>query len=93
MAFVKSLALLHKGDIYVYSERLKGTEIIIGIPVGESDYRKEEKRAVIAGPDQDAFILALTAVHKDPGAAEELEKGAVFGRYIAVGVDAGVEPV
>jgi len=46
LAFVKSLALLHKGDIYVYSERLKGTEILIGIPVGESDYRKEEKRAM-----------------------------------------------
>ncbi|HMH22211.1 MAG TPA: two-component regulator propeller domain-containing protein [Puia sp.] len=45
LAFVKSLAMLHKGDVYVYSERLKGTEIIIGIPVNENDYRKEEKRA------------------------------------------------
>ena len=45
LAFVKSLALLHKGDIYVYSERLKGTEILIGIPIGENDYRKEEVRA------------------------------------------------
>ncbi|HEY4061734.1 MAG TPA: two-component regulator propeller domain-containing protein [Puia sp.] len=45
LAFVKSLALLHKGDIYVHSTRLKGTEIIIGIPIGEHDYRKEEKRA------------------------------------------------
>jgi signal transduction histidine kinase/DNA-binding response OmpR family regulator len=44
LAFVKSLALLHKGDIYVYSERLKGTEILIGIPIGEEDYHKEEKR-------------------------------------------------
>ena len=49
LAFVKSLALLHKGDIYVYSERLKGTEIIIGIPVEEGDYRKEEKRAMVEG--------------------------------------------
>jgi signal transduction histidine kinase/ligand-binding sensor domain-containing protein/DNA-binding response OmpR family regulator len=48
LAFVKSLALLHKGDIYVYSERLKGTEIIIGIPVGVEDYLVEEKRAVVA---------------------------------------------
>ena len=44
LAFVKSLALLHKGDIYVYSERLKGTEILIGVPIRENDYRKEEKR-------------------------------------------------
>jgi signal transduction histidine kinase/ligand-binding sensor domain-containing protein/DNA-binding response OmpR family regulator len=48
LALVKSLALLHKGDILVYSERLKGTEILIGIPIGETDYRKEEKRAVAA---------------------------------------------
>ncbi|HZE85600.1 MAG TPA: two-component regulator propeller domain-containing protein, partial [Puia sp.] len=47
LAFVKSLAMLHKGDVYVYSERLKGTEIIIGIPVDEHDYRKEEKRSAI----------------------------------------------
>jgi len=46
LAFVKSLALLHKGDIYVYSERSKGTEILIGIPVAENDYRKEEKRDI-----------------------------------------------
>lgn len=48
LAFVKSLALLHKGDIYVYSQRLKGTEIIIGIPIGADDYVAEEKRVVTA---------------------------------------------
>lgn len=32
LALVKSLTLLHKGDIYVYSERLAGTEIIIALP-------------------------------------------------------------
>jgi DNA-binding response OmpR family regulator len=37
---------LHKGDVYVYSERLRGTEIIIAIPVGEKDYEKDEKREV-----------------------------------------------
>ena len=46
LAFVKSLALLHKGDVYVYSERNKGTEIIVGIPVHENDYKNEEKKAV-----------------------------------------------
>lgn len=43
LAFVKSLTLLHKGDIFVYSERNKGTEIIIGLPVGKADYTKEER--------------------------------------------------
>ena len=50
LAFVKSLALLHKGDIFVYSERLKGTEIIIGIPIADEDFGQEEKKvAVIEG--------------------------------------------
>jgi CheY-like chemotaxis protein len=43
LAFVKSLALLHKGDIYVYSERHRGTEIIIGIPRDEENYLPGEK--------------------------------------------------
>lgn len=43
LAFVKSLTFLHKGRIYVYSERNKGTEIIIGIPVGMNDYEKNER--------------------------------------------------
>lgn len=45
LALVKSLTQLHKGDIYVYSERLKGTEIIIGIPWGEHHYQEAEKAA------------------------------------------------
>jgi ligand-binding sensor domain-containing protein/signal transduction histidine kinase/DNA-binding response OmpR family regulator len=43
LAFVKSLALLHKGHIHVYSERNKGTEIIIGIPARKEDYDKTER--------------------------------------------------
>jgi len=43
LAFVKSLTTLHKGNIYVYSERNKGTEIIIALPVDKNDYTKEEK--------------------------------------------------
>jgi signal transduction histidine kinase/DNA-binding NarL/FixJ family response regulator len=43
LAFVKSLTTLHKGDIYVYSERGKGTEIIIGIPIASEDYNRNER--------------------------------------------------
>lgn len=43
LALVKSLTQIHKGDIYVSSERHKGTEIIIGIPSGEEDYTEQEK--------------------------------------------------
>ncbi len=35
--------MLHKGDIYVYSEYNKSTEIIIGIPVTKEDYEKNER--------------------------------------------------
>jgi CheY-like chemotaxis protein len=44
LAFVKSLTVMHKGDIYVYSERHKGTDIIIGIPVNKNDYEPHERR-------------------------------------------------
>jgi ligand-binding sensor domain-containing protein/signal transduction histidine kinase/DNA-binding response OmpR family regulator len=43
LAFVKSLTMLHIGDIYVYSERNKGTEIIIGLPYGADNYSEDEK--------------------------------------------------
>lgn len=43
LAFVKSLTNLHKGDIYVYSERLKGTQIIIALPVSKEDYASKEQ--------------------------------------------------
>jgi signal transduction histidine kinase/DNA-binding NarL/FixJ family response regulator len=43
LAFVKSLTMRHKGHIRVYSERNKGTEIIIGIPVSKDDYDNNER--------------------------------------------------
>jgi DNA-binding response OmpR family regulator len=43
LAFVKSLVTLHKGDIYVYSERQKGTEIVIALPCDKHDYTTDEK--------------------------------------------------
>jgi signal transduction histidine kinase/ligand-binding sensor domain-containing protein/DNA-binding response OmpR family regulator len=43
LALVKSLTQLHKGDIYVYSERYKGTEIIIGIPWGDENFLVSER--------------------------------------------------
>lgn len=42
LAFVKSLTKLHKGSIWVYSEKDKGTEIIIGIPCKREDYDEKE---------------------------------------------------
>jgi CheY-like chemotaxis protein len=42
LAFVKSLVILHKGEICVYSEKDKGTEIIIKIPCLKDDYNEAE---------------------------------------------------
>ena len=42
LALVKSLVALHKGDIYLYSERSKGTEIIVGVPLGKENYSDQE---------------------------------------------------
>lgn len=44
LAFVKSLTLLHKGDIYVSSEKNQGTEIVISIPCTQEDYSVTERK-------------------------------------------------
>ncbi|MFV0391824.1 MAG: two-component regulator propeller domain-containing protein [Paludibacteraceae bacterium] len=42
LALVKSLVLLHKGFIRIYSEYGKGTDIVIGLPTDVSVYDKSE---------------------------------------------------
>ena len=49
LAFVKSLTMLHKGSIFVSSEKNKGTEFIITIPCTEEDYSPLEKRLEQSG--------------------------------------------
>jgi ligand-binding sensor domain-containing protein/signal transduction histidine kinase/DNA-binding response OmpR family regulator len=43
LAFIKTLTQLHKGNISVYSEYQKGTEMIIAIPVHQTAYTKNEQ--------------------------------------------------
>ncbi|RZM24148.1 MAG: response regulator, partial [Pedobacter sp.] len=45
LAFVKSLTFLHKGEIFVSSEKNMGTEIIIAVPSCKSDYTPSETAA------------------------------------------------
>jgi signal transduction histidine kinase/DNA-binding response OmpR family regulator/ligand-binding sensor domain-containing protein len=42
LALVKSLTQLHKGDISVYSERYKGTEILVALPWGRENFSDTE---------------------------------------------------
>ncbi|MDQ2721480.1 MAG: response regulator [Bacteroidota bacterium] len=70
LAIVKSLTQLHKGDIYVYSERNKGTEIIIGLPWGEENYNELEKVVLGSSPEAqleviDNSILLLSITNED----------------------------
>lgn len=59
LALVKTLTLIHKGTIIIYSEREKGTDFIVKIPVGRNDYTDEE----IDSENQANFIVPLTGVH------------------------------
>lgn len=43
LALVRSLVMLHKGRVYVRSERRLGSEFIIALPIGKEVYHKEEK--------------------------------------------------
>lgn len=43
LAFVKSLTLIHKGNILVSSEKNEGTEITIAIPVQKEDFLEHEQ--------------------------------------------------
>lgn len=43
LAFIKTLTQLHKGNISVYSEYNKGTEIIVAIPASKTAYGKKEQ--------------------------------------------------
>lgn len=46
LALVKSLVLLHKGELSIYSEEGKGTELLIGLPNRARDYDLEENSTV-----------------------------------------------
>jgi signal transduction histidine kinase/DNA-binding response OmpR family regulator/ligand-binding sensor domain-containing protein len=87
LALVKSLTQLHKGDIYVYSERNVGTEIIIGIPWGEENYFGSEKgRSAVSLDTQLEF--AVNPIHSQlPDPENEPSASPVAGRKRLLLVD------
>ncbi|MET3980941.1 signal transduction histidine kinase/DNA-binding response OmpR family regulator/ligand-binding sensor domain-containing protein [Mucilaginibacter sp. UYP25] len=78
LSIVKSLTQLHKGDIYVYSDRYKGTEIIIGIPWGEENYSDSEKAA--AGIAVEARLEVIDNATMIPLPNHEQEHIATIGK-------------
>ena len=54
---------------------------------------EKEQRAIIAGAEQDAGILRLPLVEKDPGTKEILKKRSPLRGSIVVGIYAGIPSV
>lgn len=59
LAFVKTLVTLHKGNIFVYSERNRGTEFLLALPYKASDYTSEELQK------DDRSNLMLESLHSE----------------------------
>jgi DNA-binding response OmpR family regulator len=59
LALLKNLVLLHSGHVLVSSERFKGTEFLVGFPIGDAHLRPEEKGVLTA----DDFQIALSEPH------------------------------
>ena len=79
LAFVKSLTVLHKGDIYVYSERNQGTEIIVGIPAGEASYERSEKLSNViydGGVDLESGTMSFFPTEMAVESADDVEPAA-----------------
>lgn len=56
LALVKSLVLLHKGEITIYSERNSGTDIVVELPCGLNPY-KEDQNVFIENSKSDSDLL------------------------------------
>lgn len=65
LALVKSLIMLHKGRLTIYSERNKGTEFIAAIPISREDYRNDEiSNSDLATDESKKYIMEHTPIVK-----------------------------
>ncbi len=75
LALVKSLTQLHKGDIYVYSERYQGTEFIIGIPWGKENYKDSETTVLASEPEVQLEAIDISTLLPLPVLEKDLRQG------------------
>jgi signal transduction histidine kinase/DNA-binding response OmpR family regulator/ligand-binding sensor domain-containing protein len=87
LALVKSLTQLHKGDIYVYSERNRGTEIIIGIPYGEENYNSQEKAIAKTEPQAQLDAIDTSVLLPLPNAEQDVQTDITKNRKYILLVD------
>lgn len=69
LALVRSLVLLHKGKIAIYSEKGKGSDFVVYLPVDPDAYEKEELIADQA--DKKDQYLPIEKTISDPGLDEK----------------------
>lgn len=72
LALVKSLVLLHKGEITVHSERNKGTEFLIQIPVDKACYTSREQETSSIWPISKEVNLGMVEQQNEQGIASDL---------------------
>lgn len=75
LALVKSLVLLHKGELAVYSEENKGTEFLVGFPNRLDDHEQLATESPVEKPSSSlnkSFEIFDTGIHslKNVGQAE-----------------------
>jgi signal transduction histidine kinase/DNA-binding response OmpR family regulator len=70
LALVKSLVMLHKGMIAIYSERNVGTDILVAFPKDKEVYNGED---FISGLEINAMELKLNSLLMDETISEDLE--------------------
>ncbi|MGQ1891338.1 hybrid sensor histidine kinase/response regulator transcription factor [Thermophagus sp. OGC60D27] len=65
LALVKSLVFLHKGLVFVSSEREKGTEFVVGFPVGSEHLAESEVIDDSISADYPQSVSGISAVSND----------------------------
>ena len=84
LAFVKTLTQLHKGNIYVYSERNKGTEIVVAIPYQKDAYDLSERWI---NSNEAAEPLAVSGAVRLVPELNEKKPGIVSNKYLILVAD------
>jgi signal transduction histidine kinase/ligand-binding sensor domain-containing protein/DNA-binding response OmpR family regulator len=95
LAIVKSLTLLHKGNLTVFSNRDMGTDFVISLPVDKNDYLTEEKWIPTAEDLGTQLESIIAPYHQSdyhelngkPAALAEIQKGPHIYKILLVDDD------
>ena len=79
LALVKSLVLLHKGSITIYSERNKGTDMVVRLPLdntlfSEKDFKQLYEEGVSSAEETIELTADASVLNKESTAVEDKKK-------------------